>query len=367
MSTPTIVPDTPLVFRCDATASIGYGHVMRCLALAETWRKQDGQAVIIGQIDAQTLHQRMQRSGIVHLPLSQHWDHPTALFQLQQLLLSMQDAALDSAAQRPWLVLDGYHFDTNYQHAVRSQGYNLCVVDDIAHLAAYDANILLNQNIGSQDVVYTFQTETHRLCGPDYVMLRSEFLDWRAYVRPLASEVQHILITLGGTDMMHQIPKTLRALSTVTANRFRVKVVLGYGYVENEDLAEALRAACTVHDVELLKGVDGMPGLMAQADLAISAAGSTTYELAFMGVPMILLAIADNQLGVARGIHAHAAGVYLGWYEDVSENLLASAISELNHDPVRRSEMGDKGRALVDGKGCSRVLQSLVDYSGPTQ
>ncbi|MEZ4639850.1 MAG: hypothetical protein R2856_33640 [Caldilineaceae bacterium] len=125
---------------------------MRCLALAETWRRLGGEAVMLGQIEAQNVQQRMQRAGIVYAPLGCHEDYGTALAQSQQMLLTMRDSARDQA-HRPWFVLDGYRFDADYQHTVRGQGYKLCVVDDNAHLDVYDADILLNQNVGNQDIV----------------------------------------------------------------------------------------------------------------------------------------------------------------------------------------------------------------------
>ena len=361
MHTLKAAPQNLLVFRCDASETIGFGHVMRCLALAETWHRHGGSATIIGQIDNPKLQARMDRAGLTHIQVGYKAERAIELAHSRNLLLSTCGAP-PQQNQHPWFVMDGYHFDVYYQTAVREQGYRLCVIDDIAHLDEYNTDILLNQNIGSQHLAYPLHSGI-RLCGPRYVMLRSEFTGWHGIERPRAAGMHKILVTFGGTDMKGEIPKALRALSTITDQRFQVWVVLGYSHVANQDFTQALQAVQPVHDVELLKGVEDMSTLMAEADLAICAAGSTTYELAFMGVPMILLAIADNQLGVAQGIHEQGAGIYLGWHEDVSASLLAETVVELAGDPVRRNHMQALGRQLIDGDGCVRILQHFIDFN----
>lgn len=361
MQTLKLDPLNLLVFRCDASSSIGFGHVMRCLALAESWRRHGGSATLIGQIDDAKLRKRLDNAGLTHIQLGQGSDRAAELAHSAHLFPSGSESTTQQAL-RPWFVMDGYHFDVHYQTAVREQGYRLCVVDDIAHLDAYSADVLLNQNIGSAELNYPLRSAARLLCGPLYVMLRSEFIDRQGIEPQKSTEVYNILVTFGGTDMKGQIPKTMRALSTITDRQFQVRVVLGYSHIADENFTQALSALKTVHNVELLKSVEDMPALMAEADLAICAAGSTTYELAFMGVPMILITIADNQLGVAQGVHDQGAGVYLGWYEDVSASLIADTVAKLAGDPLQRSHMQACGRQLVDGGGCVRILQHFVDF-----
>ncbi len=332
---------------------------MRCLALAEAWRTYGGDVALLGHIESEKLQKRIVAMGIQYIALSGTLSFQNDLNQLDDFRLTCRDAAHRSD-EPPWLVLDGYHFDTAYQHAVRQQGYRLCVVDDFAHLGFYDADVLLNQNIGADQLDYRFPPSTQTLLGPKYVMLRGQFLSWHRFERSFTEQAPNILVTVGGTDVRNQIPKVLRALQAITSVCLTIKIVLGFDHMETEEFRQALDIASRLHKVELLQGVEDMPSLMAWADLAVAAGGSTTYELAFMGVPMILMAIAENQLGVVQGLHQAGAAVSLGWYEHIADQAMIQAIDQLSANCALRSRMSLAGRNLVDGRGSTRIVQTCL-------
>lgn len=349
----------PLLLRCDATPETGVGHLMRCLALGEAWQAYGGNVTVIGHVKGDLLRNRIYNSGAKYVPLDGSFSSSNELDELYGMLLALRDSE-HSFTWHPWLVLDGYHFDTAYQSAVRKQGYSLCVVDDFAHLDFYDADVLLNQNIGADALVYHYLDSARTLFGPDYAMLRSQFLAGRESERSIPEQASNILVTFGGSDLKNQIPKVLRALGEIENTNLTVNVVLGFDFRESDEFRQALNKASRLHKVELLRGVEDMPRLMAWADLAISAGGSTTYEIAFMGVPMILIAIADNQLGIVQGLHEAGVAVSLGWYEDVLENSISWGIARVCESRESRRELCKAGQMLVDGHGCKRILNILA-------
>lgn len=353
----------PLFLRCDATADIGAGHLMRCLALGETWQAYGGTVTVIGRIEGDLLRNRIHSTGAKYIPLDGPFSQSNELNQLYETLLALRDSE-HSFAWHPWLVLDGYHFDTTYQSAVRKLGYRLCVVDDIAHLGYYDTDILLNQNVGADALVYSYPNTVQVLLGPQYAMLRSQFSVDGESERFIPEQASNVLVTFGGSDLKNQIPKVLRALGEIEIANLTVKVVLGFDFKETDEFRQALDMARRLHTVELLPSVEDMPLLMVWADLAISAGGSTTYEFAFMGVPMILIAIADNQLGIVQGLHETGAAVSLGWHEDVFENAICREIATVCNSSKFRREMSRAGQMLVDGHGCKRIMDVLVRENG---
>jgi len=352
----------PLFLRCDATTAIGVGHVMRCLALGEAWQTYGGSVTLIGHIESEMLRERIYAAGVKYIPLSEHFSSHSDLRCLSALLLTLRDSEY-SFFWHPWLVLDGYHFDTAYQSSVRKQGYRLCVVDDIAHLDFYDTDILLNQNIGADALAYSYPETTRVLLGPQYTMLRAQFLAWRGIERVSHEQASNILVTFGGSDLKNQIPKVLRALGGIEIANLLVKVVLGFDFKETDEFRQALDKASRLHTVELLQGVEDMPSLMTWADLAISAGGSTTYELAFLGVSLILVAIAKNQIGIVDGLGNAGAAVSLGWHEGVTEEEIARQFGKLSAAKNLRQEMAQIGQKLIDGHGRERVIEAFLQQN----
>ena len=198
-------------------------------------------------------------------------------------------------------MLDGYHFDPAYQKAIREAGYRLLVVDDTAHLPAYHADVLLNQNIYAPQLTYSYDPHTVLLLGPMYALLRPEFLVWKEWERHIPDTARHILVTLGGGDSDNVTLKVIQALHDIRLPDLEIRVIVGPANPHRDSLVAAIEHG--PHSVELLFDVTDMPGLMAWADIAVSAAGSTCWELLFMGLPSLVGVLADNQVPIAEDCH----------------------------------------------------------------
>ena len=170
---------------------------------------------------------------------------------------------------------------------------NYILIDNQFHLPRYDVDVLLNQNIGAELLAYTCNSDAVLLLGSQYVLLRSEFLVWKDWGRELAYRPNKVLITMGGSNPDNVSCNVMRALEQLTLPGLHVKVVLGGAnphHVAVHRMAAQLPGECDV-----IVNATNMPNLMAWADLAITAGGSTCWELAFMGLPASLLILADNQ------------------------------------------------------------------------
>lgn len=337
-----------LIIRADANTRIGTGHLMRCLALAQAWQDHGGKAVFITACNSPALKQRLWNEGfdVVELQCA----HPDPA----DLKTAMNVLAVHPGA---WLVLDGYQFDSTYQRLVKEAGHQLLVIDDMAHLDRYYADIVLNQNIHAHNLHYFCEPYTRLLLGTKYVLLRREFWPWRNYKREVPEVAKKVLVTMGGSDPDNITLKVIQALARIDIPDLEAVVVVGPSNPHRETLRRAVESSPL--PISLVENVENMPELMAWADVSISAGGSTCWELLFLGVPSSILILADNQRKIAEHLGAVGVALNLGWYRNLCPIDMASALRPLLVAPDRRVEMIRCGQKMVDSEGTGRVLMRL--------
>ena len=335
-----------LLIRADASSKIGTGHVMRCLALAQAWQDRGGKVTFFSHCPNEKLQQMIVAQGF-GLELVKN-PHP-ASGDMDQI-----EAAVRLGQ---WLVLDGYHFDPDYQKAARKAGYKVLVIDDTAHQSEYHADILLNQNIHAENLNYSTNPDATRLFGTRYAMLRREFLRCRESERKTPDRAKSILVTLGGSDPGNVTLKVIEALKLLGNKDLEVWIVAGPANLHFASLEKALQNA--PFKAKIMSTVMNMPELMTWADLAISAAGSTCWELAFMGVPMVLITVADNQEGIGSGLAQAGAALSLGRSDGLSEKHLAKEIAGVLESSRLLTRLSEEGPGIVDGYGVNRVVEAM--------
>jgi len=335
-----------LLIRADAGPRIGAGHLLRCVALAQAWRREGGEAAIASRCQAEPLRRRVETAGVELVPLAGVELHPADPRE-----------TLDIAARRgpAWIVLDGYQFDPAYQRCLRTAGHRLLIIDDTAHQPAYEAEILLNQNLGAEALAYQTSLGTKRLLGPRYALLRTEFQEWRDRRREIRVKARRLLVTLGGSDPENVTLKVIHALNQVP--ECEARIVIGPSNPHTDALVHAAKLAGP--ECALLRDVADMPAMMGWADAAVSAAGSTCWELAFMGVPSLVVVVAENQRSVAEGLARAEAAINLGWHEDVSSSRIGQAVCALMESSPCRKALAERARPLVDGEGSNRVVAEM--------
>lgn len=341
-----------LLIRVDAGVEMGTGHVMRCLALAEAWQRRGGAAVFLSYCPFEGLRRRVRAAGaeLVFLP------RPEADSQrLAELLRNTGLARSAAAACDPvWVVLDGYHFDFECQQVVRNLGCRLLAVDDFAHAGRYQAEVVLNQNAAAEEIDYLYYEGTALLLGSSYALLRPEFQAWRDWQRSTPQRADKILVTCGGSDPPNATARVLEALALLADRELQVRVIVGAGNPHRESLQRLARAGAG--RIKLLTDVEQMAELMAWADVAVAAAGSTCWELAYMQLPALLLSIAANQDPLAQAMDGARAAESLGRAEEASPQRIARKLAQLCDDQPLRTEFAAAGRGFIDGAGADRVV-----------
>jgi len=338
-----------LLLRTEASVAIGTGHVMRCLALAQAWQDTGGCATFAMAEATPAVEERLRSEGVKIVRLA-------APVGTQED--SNQTARLAATRQAEWVVVDGYQFGAEYQLALKKAGHKVLFVDDNGHAEYYSADLVMNQNAyGGEDLYRNRESGTELLLGLRYAMLRREFRRWREQRRANSEVGSKVLVTLGGGDDANLTLRVIPAFEHVGLAALEVTIVAGGSNSHTRELEGAV-ARTEVH-LRLLRNVTGMPELMAWADVAVSAAGTTVLELAFMGVPTILVTVADNQRSNARACERLKFALNLGDLAHVSPVQLAAAVRELMTDPERRIRMTHSARNLVDGLGAERVVARL--------
>jgi UDP-2,4-diacetamido-2,4,6-trideoxy-beta-L-altropyranose hydrolase len=337
-----------LLIRADAGNRIGTGHVMRSLSLAGVWQTRYGRSTLISCCESEALARRAAESGVEFIPLAAAYPDSRDIEETLQHIRTLQADGI---------VFDGYHFDPEYQQAIKASGILLMMIDDYAHQPRYWADVLVNQNIETERLSYSCDPGAQLLLGTRYALLQSQFLHWIGFHRQISYVGRKILVTLGGTDPDNVTLKAVRALQQKDPESFEAVVVLGSGNVHEAEVRGAIHAGRA--PIRLIQDVTNMPEWMAWADMAISAGGTTCWELAFMGLPNIILVQAENQLKIAEGLNRAGVAINLGWHYEVSEQAIVTAVNDLlQHEDLRR-QMSGAGLMLVDGFGASRVAEAF--------
>lgn len=341
-----------LIVRTDASTTIGSGHVMRCLALAQALIDRGGRVTFLMAPGAPAIEKRLrdEGAGVISI-VSRPGTGEDAL--------EVSRSASDRNA--PWIVLDGYHFGTGYQRVLKENGLSLLVIDDCGQTDNRYADILLNQNITAQEGLYSGRKPGARLLlGLKYVLLRREFLDWRDWRRVVPEMARRILVTFGGSDPGNVTSKVLEALASVSIEGMEISVVIGPQNLHSDSIRST--AAASPHTVRIVSEPEDMPSLMAWADLAIASGGSTCWELGFMGVPSLLTSLAENQDMNVRALHeAGRAEEFTA--KNCNAQDLAERISDLIESRALREGLSRHAREDLDGKGTFRVLTALGESS----
>jgi UDP-2,4-diacetamido-2,4,6-trideoxy-beta-L-altropyranose hydrolase len=340
-----------LLIRADASPRIGIGHVMRCLALGQAWQAQGGVVVLALASAPREIEERLDAEGFARRRLAGQAGHAED---------ARETAALARSCSASCVVLDGYHFDGDYRRALGSLDARLLLVVDGVPADTGGADFVLDQNLGaSQPGSMPEDSRTRFLFGPRYALLRREFWRWRGWKRPIAQTARRLLVTLGGSDPDNLTLRVLRALRALPESaELEVRIVAGpanrhLASLENELLGapEAWR---------LLAAPTDMPELIAWADLSVSAAGSTCWELAFLGVPFVTVVLAENQRSIAANLSRAGVSLDLGWHERVSAEQLGASVQKLLGETALRMEMSRLGQETVDGFGAERVASLLT-------
>jgi UDP-2,4-diacetamido-2,4,6-trideoxy-beta-L-altropyranose hydrolase len=340
--------DRPLILRCDANLSIGTGHVMRCLALAEAWQDAGGRAAFVMAQSTPAIEERLRCEGVGLVRIE---GVPGSDVDGEQLI------ALTRTHDPAWVAVDGYEFGAGYQRSLKDERLKLILIDDNGRPGIFAADIVLNQNIHARECFYKDrETYTRLLLGTKYTLLRREFVQ-ACGSREISSTARKVLVSMGGSDPANVTCRVMEAMEQVGVQDLEVAVVAGGSNPHLASITESVVKSS--HRCRLLNDVRNIHTLISWADLAISAAGSGCWEYCALGLPAVLVAVAENQIPNAQALHAAGAARLVPGDSRFALGEMAELITRLANSLSERQALSRTACTLVDGRGAGRVVSIL--------
>lgn len=336
-----------VVIRADVSPWIGTGHLRRCAALGKRLREAGAQVHFLAR--ARDFEWQAIASPGADACVDLDWN-ATGAADVQQVV----EYAGETGADR--VILDHGGADEAYQLVLRDAGLRWMQFDGGASMPLW-ADWVVSMSPAADASAYRplqRRAQTRLLLGPRYAIVREEFL--QPQVREAPPAARRLLFTFGGADDRGACLACLEALRELSA--FEISILSGRFNPQASAIRAWLQAHPAVHARLLLDEID-VARRMSEAHIAITAAGTTTFELALLGLPALLIQIADNQRGNAVAWDLLGVAVNLGPLAALDPGTLRRELISLAGDAVRRERMARLGREAVDGRGADRLVQEL--------
>lgn len=356
-----------VLFRVDASNRMGTGHVMRCLTLADALREKGAECSFVHRLHPGNMVETIRRRGFaVHeLPApTSAPDAPADADYAAWLGVSAEQDARETidvlrGQAVEWLIVDHYALAAEWEAHLRPHTRCIAVLDDLAN-RPHDCDLLVDQNYvsGAADRYEGLIPEHARLlCGPRYALLRPEYAQARSLIGPRRGPLSRVLVYYGGADMNNETARALRVLSQPEFSNLAVDLVVGVNNSHRKVLLEQAeqRPETVLHDSR-----DHLVDLMIDADVAIGAGGTTTWERCALGLPSIVTALAENQEAFNEALAADDLILYLGSAAQVTDETLSTALRSLAEDPQALAGRAARAWQVTDSLGSLRVAETIL-------
>lgn len=339
----------PLIaIRVDGNETIGMGHVMRCLSLADALSRRHGARVVFVTRDFPAGARRIERA-----------DYTVLTLRAEALWTEDRDTLVELAGREGLdaIVTDLRELEPGYLTALKSTGAAVAVIDEWGR-KEIDADLLTNGTAVPAWHAYTTAGPVRRCVGPAYTLLEPSFVAAHDEPREIRADAGRLLIALGGDDPFFLTRKVLAALELVP-EVLEVTVVIGPAFVDGEEVERAARGSR--HRCVCLRDVRTMAQLMMAADVALVGGGLTALEAACAGVPAVIICEVDHQVETADALEAAGTARHAGLATGASTETIAALVQAVRRDVEERRRMSAAGKSLVDGRGLERVAAALME------
>ena len=344
-----------ILIRADASQTIGTGHIFRCLALADEARALGVRVIFVCRdVPGNLKNLLIDRQYEAHLiPENEGWeaDAQATVSIIRSLNLRVT-----------WLLVDHYLLDSKWEKAVRPYAARLATIDDLAD-RAHDVDLLVDcSHDPSSTSIYDglLPPSCQRAIGSAYTLLRREFFETPRLIR-VRAPAKRILVTLGGNDPFDTTSMVLDALEGADLSNISIDVTLG---TSNPRLEALKRRAEAMDNVTAYVQHSRMSELMLAADLCVGAGGMTALERCYLGLPSLILMLADNQRELAAQLDRDGCARNLGFVGGIDVQELRRAIVSAAADVEWLAQSSRRGQEKVDGKGVLRIL-GLMNIAQP--
>ena len=351
--------ESSIFFRADASFEIGYGHIYRCLALADSLLLSGRLCTFICREFEGNLINLIQSKGhkVEVIPILDYQNSNLWLGASWSEDADIVKGIIKGSAK--FMVVDHYGIDYRWEGDFKDVVQEMIVIDDLAD-KKHDCKFLINQNIGwnKKDYKNLVSPQTELFIGPKYALLRPEFKKYRKYSikRRDNPNLNNILISFGGVDKNNFSKKVLDHLKGINiTNLSSIKVIIGKGNKHKN----SLKKMCNDHitPIEILEDVNNMAEIMSQTDLIIGAAGSSSWERCSLGIPSIIFIMADNQKIGAHALAKEGCSILIKDNQTFKNSLNEALNYFLNTSNLKNSSNACKN--MCDGDGVNTIIKSI--------
>ncbi len=340
-----------LVFRADSGDTVGWGHTIRCFALAKKFQEKNFKISFIVKKYPNHISNFLEKQGfdIFYLNNKQYYWKSDAK-QTQKIIQKIGDV--------DFLIVDNYRLKIKWEKFLKPHVKKLIVIDDMT-LRNHECDLLLDQNYYENiEKLYSklIPKECRLLIGPKFALIRDEFYQKRKKRKKRDGEINRILVSFGGSNYIDDIIKTMNGIKGLKNNKIKVDLLIPN---LNKDDMKIQKLFSKFVNITIHHKNFNMSELMNQADLSIGAGGSSTWERCCLGLPSIVSIFAKNQLQLTEEMAKYGFVINLGMSKKISSQDYTDAIKNLNKFIL--FQMSKNGLKLVDGKGTLRVAKEMLN------
>ena len=312
----------------NGSLSVGMGHIMRTLVIAE----------------------KLKREFYVYYICKNGAEYKTGVCELKKrgytVYLENEDISADI------LLLDSYDVSEKNLSRLRKKYKKLIYIDDLNKLSFYDCDMIINKNYGAENLIYKVPAGCKILSGSLYALLRSEFQ--KKDLPSLSENVKNILITMGGTDPKNTSVKILDIVKNTPFN-FNVALSVGFSDKTKSGLEKLSKDNKNIN----LFNNPKMAELISECDMAITAGGGTVHEIASLGIPQIMIAVAENQLSSLSFGENNGLYIYGGKEEEITPDKFLYLLNSLAADFERRKKLSESQKKAINKNGADLVAKEI--------
>lgn len=361
-----------IVFRTDASITIGTGHVMRCLTLAQQLVNRGAAVQFVCRLHRGHLCDLIEQQGyrVHHLSVSPNIFNDKTSRHTRWLGVEFLQDALETSsvikslpAKVDWLVVDHYSLDYQWEKLQRHWVDRIFVIDDLAD-RPHDCDLLLDQNLALSQIErydHLVSNSCRQLLGPHYALVRDEFSTLRRMSknRRITSDLDNLLVFMGGSDPDNETGKVLEGIKLAKRKWKSIDIVVGASFPCIRQVLEIIKY---IPQAILHIQTSRMAELVGNVDLAVTAGGTITWEKCTLGIPSLVTILSDNQFEIATAMHDVGAQITLGWRKELSPEDYAGHLDSIQSNDLK--EISRIAQTICDGKGAWRVAEKMFERNG---
>jgi len=335
-------------FRVDSSYGLGYGHINRCLILAEILQKNGFQIhFICKQLEGNLNNQIKKKGFFLHSFKNMKNSIEYDFKKTRKILTKFRNISC--------LVIDSYKWYDKYENPMKKIVSKIMIIDDYGN-RKHDCDILLDQNLyyGKKHKYNSLiPKKSLRLIGPKYALLRKEFS--MSKKKSEIFKLNKIFISFGGGGETNEVIKVLQALNNSKIKFKKINLIIGKKDINFKRICSIVNK---LQNVKIFTTTKNISYLMENTDLGIGAAGSMTWERAYLGIPSIVSIISKNQELVAKSMQKKGCVYNVGWTKNTTNLNYEKILKKIQIQDLRL--MSSKNKKLIDDKGASRVSKKLL-------